>query len=69
MINYPLLQKEKELEIAAKIGQTLLKKVGTLEDDLCSAQSNCHEMEHKVFMITPLFKCYFFVDHALFNDV
>ena len=43
-----IIQKEKELEIAAKIGQSLLKKVGNLEGDLYSAQSNCVEMEHKV---------------------
>ena len=43
-----MFQKEKELEIAARIGQNLLKKVGTLEGDLHSAQSNCEEMEQKV---------------------
>lgn len=43
--------KEKELEIAARIGQTLLKKVGTLEGDLHSAQSNCEEMEQKLHQL------------------
>ena len=43
-----MFQKEKELELAARIGQTLLKRVGTLEGDLLSAQSNCQEMEQKV---------------------
>eukprot|EP00116_Pleurobrachia_bachei_P014862 sb/3475124/ len=52
-----LLQKEKELEIAARIGQSLLKKVGTLEGDLHSAQSSCEAMEHRLNQLNYEVSC------------